>query len=164
MPSSRGFPNPGIEPGSPTLKADSLPFEPPGKPKNTVVGGLSLLKGIFPTQEMNWGLLYCRRILYQMSYQGSLIFFHRITQKTVVSQWVMVKSYSSLQSRPSYDYCSELTVNLRYKNINSDIEVCSDVRSMILAKAALRIHLLSNRRGKNSFYQSIHISVSLFLF
>ena len=25
------FPDPGIEPGSPTLKADTLPFEPPGK-------------------------------------------------------------------------------------------------------------------------------------
>ena len=26
------LPNPGIEPGSPALQADSLPFEPPGKP------------------------------------------------------------------------------------------------------------------------------------
>ena len=26
------FPNPGIEPGSPTLQADSLPAEPQGKP------------------------------------------------------------------------------------------------------------------------------------
>src|SRR5574340_945194 len=27
------LPNPGIEPGSPELQADSLPSEPPGKPK-----------------------------------------------------------------------------------------------------------------------------------
>ena len=33
MPSSRGFPNPDIEPTSPALQADSLPSEPPGKPK-----------------------------------------------------------------------------------------------------------------------------------
>jgi len=33
------------------LQADSLPSEPPGKPKNTGVGSLSLLQGIFPTQE-----------------------------------------------------------------------------------------------------------------
>ena len=39
---------------------------------NTGVGSLSLLQGIFPTQELNWGLLHCRRILYQLSYQGSL--------------------------------------------------------------------------------------------
>ena len=30
MPSSRDLPNPGIEPRSPTLLADSLPSEPPG--------------------------------------------------------------------------------------------------------------------------------------
>ena len=31
-------PNQGIEPRSPTLRADSLPAEPQGKPKNTGVG------------------------------------------------------------------------------------------------------------------------------
>ena len=56
MPSSRGFPNTGIEPRSPTLQAGSLPAEPQGKPKNTGVGSLSLLQQIFPTQELNQGL------------------------------------------------------------------------------------------------------------
>ena len=51
--------------------ADSLPAEPQGKPKNTRVGSLSLLQRIFPTQESNQGLLHCRQILYQLSYQGS---------------------------------------------------------------------------------------------
>ena len=31
----------------------------------------SLLLGIFPTQDLNRGLLHCRQILYQLSYQGS---------------------------------------------------------------------------------------------
>ena len=53
------------------MQVDSLPAEPPGKPKNTGVGSLSLLQRIFPTQESNWGLLHCRQILYQLSYQGS---------------------------------------------------------------------------------------------
>ena len=35
--------------------------------------GLSLLQGIFPTQESNRGLLHCRQILYQLSYQESQI-------------------------------------------------------------------------------------------
>ena len=65
------LPNPGIKPRSPTLQADSLPSEPPGKPKNIGVGSLSLRQWIFPTQESNWGLLHCRWILYQLSYQGS---------------------------------------------------------------------------------------------
>ena len=40
------------------------------------MGSLSLLQGIFPTQESNQGLLYCRWILYQLSYQGSPLFIH----------------------------------------------------------------------------------------
>ena len=62
------LPNPGIEPGSPALQADSLQAEPQRKPKNTEVGSLSLLQWIFLTQELNRGLLHCRWILYQLSY------------------------------------------------------------------------------------------------
>ena len=68
------LPNPGIEPRSPALQADSLPAEPQGKPKNTGVSSLFILQQIFPTQESNRGLLYCRWILYQLSYQGSPLF------------------------------------------------------------------------------------------
>ena len=56
---------------SPTLQVDSLLSEPPEKPMNTGVGSLSLLHGVFLIQELNWGLLHCRWILYQLSYQGS---------------------------------------------------------------------------------------------
>ena len=35
FPSPGDLPNPGIEPGPPTLQADTLPSEPPGKPLNT---------------------------------------------------------------------------------------------------------------------------------
>ena len=38
--------------------------------KNTGMGSLSFLQQIFPTQELNQGLLHCRWILYQLSYQG----------------------------------------------------------------------------------------------
>jgi len=65
--SSRG----SSKPRSLTLQADSLLSEPPGKSKNTGVGSLSLLQGIFPTQESNQGLRHCRWIFYQLSYQGS---------------------------------------------------------------------------------------------
>ena len=47
------LPNPGVEPRSPTLWADSLPGESQKKPKNTGVGSLFLLQRIFPTQESN---------------------------------------------------------------------------------------------------------------
>ena len=45
------------------------PWNSPGQ--GTGVGSLSLLQGSFPTQGSNPGLLHCRRILYQLSPQGS---------------------------------------------------------------------------------------------
>ena len=71
FPSPGDLPNPGIEPRSPALQADSLPAEPQGKPKSTKVGFLSLLQRIFLTQELNWGLLNRRWILYQLNNQRS---------------------------------------------------------------------------------------------
>ena len=41
------------------------------KPRNTGVGSLSLLQWIFQTQESNLDFLFCRQILYQLSYYGS---------------------------------------------------------------------------------------------
>ena len=46
------------------------PWNSPGQ--NTGVGSLSLLQRIFLTQELNQSFLHCRRILHQLSYQGSL--------------------------------------------------------------------------------------------
>ena len=73
FPSPGDLPNPGIDPKSPTLQADSLLSEPLGKTRNTGVGSLSLLQWIFLTQKSSQGLLHCRQILYQLSYQLSLM-------------------------------------------------------------------------------------------
>ena len=78
FPFSKGSSQPRMEPRSPALQVDSLPAEPQGKPKNTGESSLSLLQGIFPTQESIWGLLHCRQILYQLSYQGSSCPIHSI--------------------------------------------------------------------------------------
>ena len=76
------LPNPGLEPKSPALQADSFPPETPGKPKqslwnspgkNTGAGCHFLLQGIFPNQGLNPSLLHCRQILYHLSHQGSPI-------------------------------------------------------------------------------------------
>ena len=64
-PPPEDLPDLGLEPRSSTLQSDSLTSAPPGKPKKTGMGSLSLLQGIFLTQELNRGLLQCR------SYQGS---------------------------------------------------------------------------------------------
>ena len=70
FPFTRGSSQPTNEPRSPTLQADCLLTELSRKPKNTRVGGLSLLQGIFPTQELNPGLQHCRQVLYRLSYVG----------------------------------------------------------------------------------------------
>ena len=69
IPSPGDLPNSGIKPRSPTLRADSLPAEPQGKPKNTGMGSLSLLRRIFPTQGSNPGLPHYRRIVYQLNHK-----------------------------------------------------------------------------------------------
>ena len=95
------FPNPGIEPRSPALEVDSLPAEPEGKPKNTRAGSLSLLQQEFPTQESNQGLLHCRRILYQLSYQGSH-YLQLLCARHYVSalQWMCLVYKCLMESSP----------------------------------------------------------------
>ena len=48
FPSPGDLPNPGIEPRSPALQADSLPAKAQGKPKNTGVGSLFPSPGDLP--------------------------------------------------------------------------------------------------------------------
>ena len=57
--------------------------------QNTGVGSLSLLQWIFPTQKLNRGLLHYKRILYQLSHQGS----------SRILQWVAYP-FSSGSSQP----------------------------------------------------------------
>ena len=49
------------------------PWNSPGQ--NPGVGSRSLLQGIFPTQGLNPGLPHCRWILYQLSHQGSCLWW-----------------------------------------------------------------------------------------
>ena len=63
--------------------------------QNTGVGSLSLLQGIFPTQELNPGLPHCRQILYHLSHQGNPF--------PALSKWVKVtQSCPTLQPRELY--------------------------------------------------------------
>ena len=54
-----------------SLPGSSVHGDSPGK--NTEVGCHSLLQGIFPTQESNPGLQYCKQILHHLSWQSSLM-------------------------------------------------------------------------------------------
>ena len=83
------FPTQGLNP----LQADSLPAEPPRKPKNTEVRSLSLLQWVFPTQESNQGLLPWRWILYQLSYQGSPFWGLQIKVNKICKEMMQNSTY-----------------------------------------------------------------------
>ena len=62
--------------------------------QSTGVGSLSLLQGIFLTQESNWGLLRCRQILYQLSYQKSPYGIHVILDVHLIAGFSFLNSRS----------------------------------------------------------------------
>ena len=59
FPPSGDLPNPGIEAGSPTLQADSLPPEPPGKPNQKEAKLGSEPRQLAPEPLLLPILLYC---------------------------------------------------------------------------------------------------------
>ena len=62
---TRGSSQPRDQTQISAFQVDFLPAEPRGKSKNTGVGSLFLLQGIFLTQKLTQGLLHCRQTLYQ---------------------------------------------------------------------------------------------------
>ena len=75
-------------------------WDSPGK--NTGVGSHFLLQGIVPTQGSKPGLLYCRWILYHLSYQGIyFILFFKINLFILIGGWLLHNQFSSVaQSCP----------------------------------------------------------------
>ena len=85
---------------SPALAVGFFTTEPPGKPKNTGVGSLSLPQGIFLTQELKRGLLHFRRILYQLSYQ------EREYQRTFLGKMLSVWQLCSVGTKELLNFSS----------------------------------------------------------
>ena len=77
FPSPGDLPDPGIEPWSPTLQADSLPFEPPGKPYYLS----SLIICIVILYALNFYRKYCKEKKHS-KYSNSFLknIFHCIIQ------------------------------------------------------------------------------------
>ena len=73
VPFSRGSCQPRDQTQVSCTAADLYHLNHQGKPKNTGVCCHSLLQGIFLIQESHWGLLHCRWILYQLSYQKEMV-------------------------------------------------------------------------------------------
>ena len=65
-------------------------------------GSLSLLQGILLTQELNCGLLHCRRILYHLSYQGSLMVQYQAQVLIYLFRWIIRMTW--LRQQKSTDF------------------------------------------------------------
>ena len=79
IPFSEDLPYPGIEPGSPTLQADSLPSKPPSKPFGHSWTGLtteSLLSGVFLPLTLQTSLSVHFPLISYLSYQVPPSYWH----------------------------------------------------------------------------------------
>ena len=77
-----------------SLPGTSVLGDSPGK--NTGIGCHALLQGIFPTQKSNPGLLHCRRVLYHLSHQGSLIYLNKYLKTVKTNQSIETLKINSI--------------------------------------------------------------------
>ena len=94
------------------------PWNSPGQ--NTGVGSLSLLQGIFPTQGLSPGLLHGRRILYQLSHQGS----------PRILEWVAMpfsRGSSWLSNRMNFGGIVQMQMLLERSLKNPSLSACGEL-------------------------------------
>ena len=83
-------------------------YSPRNSPaQSTRVGSLSLLLGIFPTQESNPGVPHCRQILYQLTHKGS----------PRILQWVSLlqRTFLTQESNQGLMHCRWILYQLSYE-------------------------------------------------
>ena len=73
VPIARGSSQPRGQTKDLSISGGFFLSEPPGKPRNTGTGSLSLLQGICPTQKSTRGVLHCRLILYPLRFPISAL-------------------------------------------------------------------------------------------
>ena len=90
----------------PTL-CNPMDCNPPGSSvhedfpgKNTGMGCHAFLQGILPPQELNQGLLHCRQVLYQLSYQGNFWIVYLTLKSCLIELiWISIKGFWKLVSK-----------------------------------------------------------------
>ena len=88
-------------------------LQPPGKPKKTGEDSLSLLQWIFLTQELNWGLLCCRRSQHSRNDSSEVWCWRRLLKVP----WTARRSSQSILNEINPEYSLEglmLKLKLQY--------------------------------------------------
>ena len=96
FPSTGDFPNPGTEPRSPILQVDSLPSEPPGKPRGLLSQPQIILA--FPSGAFSSGPASFPFVTLRHSY-GHQHFCHAPIFQAIVLEWIAI-SFSRGFSQP----------------------------------------------------------------
>ena len=99
----------------------SLPAEPPGKPKITGVGSLSLLQQIFLTQKLNQGLLHCRQILYELTYMGSPSFSDKWHIDQLCSSFIIYALGFILRKSPLKNIYLCTIISCKHSSVNGHL-------------------------------------------
>ena len=101
-------PNPGIKPRSPSLQADSLKSEPPGKPKN--IGGVAYPFSRGTSQSRNWTEVSCI---------AGGFFTSWVTQEALEAQILFFLLWSPIPfpSSPYFSSLDSVLVSLPLHNI-----------------------------------------------
>ena len=114
----------------------SVHGDSPGK--NTGVGCQALLRGIFPTQELNPGLSHCRHILYCLNHQGSprilewvAYSFSRGTSQP--NDWsgiscIVGKLFTNWATQEAQGYCSLIWNNMKFSKLAKHFESVNSVK------------------------------------
>ena len=82
----------------------SWPWDTSTRDRHPGAGSPFLLHGIFPTQELNLGLLHCRQIPYHLSHQGSLYHQESLLKPLFSDRWYVACSFDQFGipwARPS---------------------------------------------------------------
>ena len=114
------LPYPGIEPGSPALQEDSLPFEPPGKPPPSPS---SLMLGFAPPAEtvltcsQSWSLLLILGLMYIKALRSGQEFLCMHSLHVVSPE----PSFSSVSRRAPY--CGTFSQTHSGLRVASELEV-----------------------------------------
>ena len=147
-PPPRDLPNLGTDPRSATLQADSLPSEPPGKPKNTRAYPSSR-RSSWPRKSYR-SLLHCRQIPYQLRYQGS--------------PFIFAAAAKSLQSCPTSYYQTEHKDTTLNNTLNNTLRQWSTVYILPISWIKNDISSFITNEDKYLFALAIAISFQKCLF
>ena len=121
------------------------------------MGSLSLLQGIFPTQESNRGLLHCRWILYQLSSQGSLIMLKilHVTLQQYMNCEIPVELFQNLKDdavKLLHSICQKICKTQQWPRPwkrsvfipilkKGNVKECSNYRTIALISGASKVML-----------------------